>query len=341
VAGIGHGHQAINGAMKNRDGAGDPFDVERAPSISVGQTIVNVADHTAGEHLGNDRDPPGQEVWPGEQRGVCRIGCDRAARQDLLAALTERIAANGTRFDLLSAVTDSAQLPDVFDRISRATQTVLAHDALVLTAVLPGGASARVYAQIAPKGHELPEIVQVPPKMQRDPGWDHDVVDDLLAQSDQQGLDATKAGYRSVLRVAIRLEGEYAAGLSFASLSPNAFSDADVPAARRIADRITLSFARERTRALARQADEASVRAERLESRVRALTDELNARSGYHGSVHRTPRLAARSGVVHDRVRASREWRRADGSAPGRPRDCHFRRPAATHRHNGHRGWIL
>jgi transcriptional regulator with GAF, ATPase, and Fis domain len=115
------------------------------------------------------------------------------------------------------------------------------------------------------------------------------VVPDLLAQDDQRGLDAVKAGYRSVLRVAIRLEGEYAAGLTFASLTPNTYSAADVPAARRIADRITLSFARERTKALAKQVDEASVRTERLESRVRALTDELNARSGYHRVIGESP----------------------------------------------------
>ena len=197
-------------------------------------------------------------------------------------ALRAKAAKHELLDDLLSVVTDAGELPDVFDRISKASHNILAHDALVLTAVLPGGTEARVYAQIAPQGHELPDIVKVPPLMRRDPGWDHDVVPDLLAQSDQRGLDAIKAGYRSVLRVAIRLDGEYAAGLTFASLTPNVYSEADVAAARRIADRITLSFARERTKALAKQVDEASVRAERLESRVRALTDELNARSGYH-----------------------------------------------------------
>ena len=62
---------------------------------------------------------------------------------------------------------------------------------------------------------------------------------------------------------------------------------------------------------------------------------------GIRGSAHRTSRLAARSRVVHDRIRASCEWRRADASAPGRPRDCQCRRHAATHRNNGHRGRIL
>jgi transcriptional regulator with GAF, ATPase, and Fis domain len=196
-------------------------------------------------------------------------------------ALRAKAARHELLDDLLSAVTDSGELPDVFERVSTASQKVLAHDALVLTAVLPGGTDARVYASKAPKGHELPATVKVPPVMRNEPGWDHDLIPDLRAQPDQ-GVDAAKAGYRSVLRIAIRLDGEYAAGLSFLSLTPNAFTGADVVVARRIADRITLSFARERTKALAREADEAASRADRLETRVRSLTDELNARSGYH-----------------------------------------------------------
>jgi transcriptional regulator with GAF, ATPase, and Fis domain len=205
-----------------------------------------------------------------------------------MEALRAKAAKHDLLDDLLSAVTDSGELPEVFGRISRASQRVLGHDALVLTAVLPGGSEARAYAKITPAGHELPDTVAVPPLMHREPGWDHDIVGDLRAQP-EQGVDATKAGYRSVLRVAIRLEGEYAAGLSFLSLTPNAYSHADVAAARRIADRITLSFARERTKALAKRADEEASRAERLESRVRALTDELNARSGYHRVIGESP----------------------------------------------------
>jgi transcriptional regulator with GAF, ATPase, and Fis domain len=202
-----------------------------------------------------------------------------------MEALRARTAKAELLDDLLTAVTGGGELPEVFDRISTAAQKVLAHDALVLTAVLPGGSAARAYAKRTAPGHDLPEVVQVPPLMRREPDWDHDVVADLRAQPDQAGLEATKAGYRSVLRVAIRLDGEYAAGLSFLSLQPSQYTAADVPAARRIADRIALSFARERAKALSRQADEATTRAERLEARVRTLTDELNARSGYHRAI--------------------------------------------------------
>ena len=73
----------------------------------------------------------------------------------------------------------------------------------------------------------------------------------------------------------------------------------------------------------------------------RAEVSGARGSRGIRGSAHRTSRLAARCRVVHDRIRASCEWRRADVSAPGRPRDCQFRGHAATRRNNGHRGRIL
>jgi hypothetical protein len=50
---------------------------------------------------------------------------------------------------------------------------------------------------------------------------------------------------------------------------------------RRIADRFALCLAREGQVEASRRADEASARASRLESRVRALSDELDERTGY------------------------------------------------------------
>jgi transcriptional regulator with GAF, ATPase, and Fis domain len=200
------------------------------------------------------------------------------------------VAAKSALLDeLLGTLTDSGELPVVFDRLSSVTQHVLPHDALVLTAVMPDGVTARVHAQKSPDHARLPDTVAVPPLMRRNPDWDYDVIDDLFAVDDQKSLDAARTGYRSVLRVPIRIDGQYAAGLSFISFEPSAYSAADVPIARRIADRITAGFARERHKALAKQADEASSRAERLEERVRALTDELNARAGFHRVIGESP----------------------------------------------------
>ncbi len=210
----------------------------------------------------------------------------RLADEQRRAASLQANAAQVELLDeLLAVVTGAGTLPDVFGKVSAIARRVLPHDALVLTAVLPNGLQARAYATAYAEGvpvkAALPEIVAVPPLMLADPDWDHELVEDLRGRPDQAQLDAAKAGYRAVLRMAIRLEGQYVAGLSFLSLTPSRYRPDDVPVARRIADRMSLSFARERGDALLKRADEATARAAQLERRVQALTEELDARSGY------------------------------------------------------------
>jgi transcriptional regulator with GAF, ATPase, and Fis domain len=192
----------------------------------------------------------------------------RAAQADLLD-------------EVLTSVTSAGELPEVFDRISSATQMVLAHDALVLAARLPGGQQAKVYAGKTPGVARFPDVIDVPPALLANPDWEFDLVDDLQSESDQQHLWSVKNGYRATLRVPIRLDDEFVGGLSFLSFKPAAYGSGDVPVARRIADRVALSFARERGDTLLKRADEATARASRLEARVRALTEELDARTGY------------------------------------------------------------
>jgi len=183
--------------------------------------------------------------------------------------------------ELLASVTGEGDLPQVFERVSDVTQKVLTHDALVLTVVLPDGQHAKVYASKTPESARFPDVVDVPPLMLANPDWTVDLIEDLQDRADQTNLTATQLGYRAALRVPIRFDNEYVAGVSFLSFTRGAYSAADVPVARRIADRIALSFARERGTVLTKRADEAVERASRLEARVRALTEELDARTGY------------------------------------------------------------
>ena len=69
--------------------------------------------------------------------------------------------------ELLASVTDAGQLPDVFDRISTVSQKVLAHDALILTAVLPNGTQARVYASKTLEGRPFRSDECAPAARQR------------------------------------------------------------------------------------------------------------------------------------------------------------------------------
>ncbi len=183
--------------------------------------------------------------------------------------------------EVVSAVTGLGELPEVWDRISSVAQKVLPHDALVLAAALPDRSRARVYASSTPGTKPFSEIVDVPPAVAANREWEYDLVDDLQARPDQSHLEATERGYRSALRVPLRLDGESVAAFAFLSFTPSKYTMADVQTAKRIGDRLLQSFARERRSALRKQADEASERASRLEARVRELTEELDSRTGY------------------------------------------------------------
>src|SRR4051812_1310051 len=189
--------------------------------------------------------------------------------------------------ELIAALTDSGELPQMFDRISEIAKKVLPHDLLALPVLMPDGEHARVYASSSPS--PFSEIVPIPPVFATGPDWEFDLVDDLPLRPEQRNLAATKAGYRSALRVPIRLEGRLVAALAFLSFQPAAFTHNDILIARRVADRIALSLSREQRAAAALRADEASARVSRLESRVRALTDELDARTGYRRVVGDSP----------------------------------------------------
>src|SRR5262249_11471406 len=67
----------------------------------------------------------------------------------------------------------------------------------------------------------------------------------------------------------------------FLSRTPALYKRCDVQAGRRVAGRIALSLEREHGLEEGKRADAATERAARLESRVRALIDELDARTGY------------------------------------------------------------
>ncbi|HUQ89140.1 MAG TPA: sigma 54-interacting transcriptional regulator [Vicinamibacterales bacterium] len=183
--------------------------------------------------------------------------------------------------DVLAAVTGLGELPEVWERISAVAQKVLPHDALILAAALPDRGKARVYASSAPGAEPFSDVVEVPPAVAANRDWEYDIVDDLQTQPDQHHLEATRRGFRSALRVPLRLDGEPVAAFAFLSNTPAKYRLADVQTARHIGDRLLQSFARERRLALRKQVDEASERASRLEARVNQLTEELDSRTGY------------------------------------------------------------
>jgi two-component system response regulator AtoC len=182
--------------------------------------------------------------------------------------------------ELLKTLSDDGELAEVIERISQAASKVLAHEATLLAVYHADRQTARRYASSGLEANALPAVIEIPPSL-RSNDWDYQIVDDLSADV-SGGLTALAAtGLGSALRVAIRLEGQIVAALVFLKSEAHGFKHDDVMAARRVAERIALCLARERGVEATRRADEASERAARLEARVRALTDELDARSGF------------------------------------------------------------
>jgi transcriptional regulator with GAF, ATPase, and Fis domain len=190
--------------------------------------------------------------------------------------------------ELLAALIDSGDLADIFGRISATTRKVLPHEAALLMVALPDKLHARVYASHGFPG-ELPRVTEIPQEIVRDPSWEHHIFNALSALPEPRYARLVGMGFESLLRVPIRLEGQFAGALVFLSRSSAAYRQTDVPIARRIADRITVTLAHDRELAAARRADEATARAAALEARVRALTDELDARTGYRRVVGESP----------------------------------------------------
>jgi len=210
---------------------------------------------------------------------------EEARRAEELRART----ANAELLDeLLASVTDTGEVRDVFDRVSAIAKKVLPHDALGLPVLLPDGVHARLYATsgVTPPFNE---IVEVPQGVYSRPDWEFDLVENLQTDPTQSDTPLAAMGYRSALRVPIRLDGRLVAALDFVSRTTAFYKTTDVPVARRIADRLALALSREKRVEALRRADEATARALALESRVRTLTEELNARAGYRRVIGDSP----------------------------------------------------
>src|SRR5260370_20590794 len=83
------------------------------------------------------------------------------------------------------------------------------------------------------------------------------------------------------MRLTVRLRGGALGFLNVLSHAPEQYTEADVPAARRIADLVALAFAHERLAEEERRRAEVQERAVHLEGRVARLTAELETAEGH------------------------------------------------------------
>ncbi|HJZ73706.1 MAG TPA: sigma 54-interacting transcriptional regulator [Vicinamibacterales bacterium] len=189
----------------------------------------------------------------------------------------ERAASIETSVELLRTIAGVLDVRSVFPRISAITSKILPHDALMM--VFHDG-NGKIVHEAATEG-----VPSLTPHAAHGPQPDHFIIDDLatddlpvviVGESPRAKLLA--AGFRSVLAINTRARDQLM-GVGFMSKRARAFSEADIPVARRIADHIALAISHEQLAEAARQVAEAQARSERLEARVQKLSDELDAKT--------------------------------------------------------------
>jgi formate hydrogenlyase transcriptional activator len=184
--------------------------------------------------------------------------------------------------ELLRALSTVLDIRQVFPQISQIAATVLPHDRLTLT--FHDRPDEVVVQAASDEWAPLPARLKV-----GDPGPEGDVfrirIIDLEGYTwpviEPPGFwdQIRSAGYRSMLLVRLSARDQRL-GLQFWSKRRGAFDERQLGMARRIADHVALAVSHEQLADLAREAAEAKLRADRLEARVRSLSEELAAKAG-------------------------------------------------------------
>jgi transcriptional regulator with GAF, ATPase, and Fis domain len=167
---------------------------------------------------------------------------------------------------LLPALFRVLDIREVFDRVSALTRNVLPHDILGL--YNEDLTQLTVYSP-APETTDIARtrypVTVVEP-------WLYHIIDDLAAHPFERDLPLTRAGGRSSLRLAIRLDDAFLGGLNFTSFQAARYTTADLAIGRRVADYVALALSHQRLAEEARENEALRARAANNE-----LLDELLA----------------------------------------------------------------
>jgi transcriptional regulator with GAF, ATPase, and Fis domain len=169
---------------------------------------------------------------------------------------------------------------------------VLPHDAMGLALVDEDLTHAKIYAVSSNVDFDRPEVVPLgeAERGMVSRGWEHDISEDITGDPIWRDRPPARVGFRAMMRVPIRGADRLTGGLSVFSKRPSAFSLADAPVLRRVADYVALALSHQRLAEQAARAAESRERAQRLERRVEALTRELATLSSVeHRIVGRSP----------------------------------------------------
>ena len=239
------------------------------PSADASQQLALVEDLLAALSLKHD---------VGDLVQRLRLAYQRLAEQAREAAVERhRSAAIETSVELLRTISDVLDIRTVFPKVSALANKMLPHDALAMVFV----DRDRHFVRQAASPPDFPDPLSVTVKTARPPELIiADISTDPLPVFDPPDAftPVIAAGYRAFLSVRVPAR-EQVIDLAFWSKRAGAFGPRDLPAARRIADYIALSVSHEQLVEAERQAAEAQARAERLETRVQMLSEELDSKT--------------------------------------------------------------
>jgi len=186
--------------------------------------------------------------------------------------------------DLLRVLSEALDVREVLPRVSAIVKRVLPHDRMFIGFNSPTG--SEVHAASNDDGPTIDRVRLAQPASV-EPGFNQIFVDltrESLGIVDPPDLQARliAAGYRSALAVQMSARDQLFSA-AFLSRTVGAFTPRDVATARRVAEHLALALSHEQLAEAARRVAEAQARAERLELRVKSLT-ELDSRTN-HGRV--------------------------------------------------------
>src|SRR6266849_4070179 len=201
----------------------------------------------------------------------------------------ERTASIESSVELLRTISGVLDIRTVFPQVSEIANKVLPHDLLTMMFDDRG----QILMEVA-SSDGFPEVARLIKTNEPKPKDGFIVIDDFMTATLPivEPADLRErivaAGYRSSLAVLTRARDQEM-GLGFWSKRAHAFGPQDVPVARRIADHVALAVSHEQRADAARQVAEAHARAERLESRVQSLVEELESKTGQARIVGQAP----------------------------------------------------
>ncbi|HEV3215472.1 MAG TPA: sigma 54-interacting transcriptional regulator [Vicinamibacterales bacterium] len=191
-----------------------------------------------------------------------------------------RAASVENSVELLRTIAGVLDIRTVFPQVSEIANKVVPHDLLTMMFEDRG----QILIEVA-SSDGFPEVARLIKTSDARPKDGFAIIDDFttatlpIVEPADLRERLVAAGYRSSLVVLTRARDQEM-GLIFWSKRTHAFGPEDVPVARRIADHVALAVSHEQLAAAARQVAEAHTRAERLESRVQSLVEELESKTG-------------------------------------------------------------